>query len=46
MRSPLLGADGNVEFLAHCRKGAVPVPDAALDAAVGSPGGAHSETNP
>ena len=46
MRSPLLGADGNVEFLVHCRKGAVPVPDAALDAAVGSPDGAHSETNP
>jgi len=46
MRSPLLGADGNVEFLVHCRKGAIPVPDAALDAAVGSPGGARSETNP
>ena len=34
MASPLRGADGNVEFLLHCRAHGVPVDDAALDAAV------------
>ncbi len=33
MRSPLQGADGNVEFLVHCRKGAAPVETSALTAA-------------
>jgi hypothetical protein len=35
VRSPLLGADGNVEFLVHCVKGGEPVAAAALDAAAG-----------
>ena len=30
LRSPIRGADGNVEFLVHCQKGAVPVATAAL----------------
>jgi 23S rRNA (cytidine1920-2'-O)/16S rRNA (cytidine1409-2'-O)-methyltransferase len=33
MRSPLQGADGNVEFLVQCRKGAAPVPTSVLVAA-------------
>jgi 23S rRNA (cytidine1920-2'-O)/16S rRNA (cytidine1409-2'-O)-methyltransferase len=33
LRSPIRGADGNVEFLVHCQKGAVPVAVAALVAA-------------
>jgi 23S rRNA (cytidine1920-2'-O)/16S rRNA (cytidine1409-2'-O)-methyltransferase len=34
MPSPLRGADGNVEFLAHARKQGAPVGDATLDACV------------
>jgi 23S rRNA (cytidine1920-2'-O)/16S rRNA (cytidine1409-2'-O)-methyltransferase len=34
MTSPLRGADGNVEFLFHCRRDGVPVDDAVLDACV------------
>jgi 23S rRNA (cytidine1920-2'-O)/16S rRNA (cytidine1409-2'-O)-methyltransferase len=34
MASPLRGADGNVEFLFHCGKGAAIVADGALDACV------------
>ncbi|MEX1006731.1 MAG: SAM-dependent methyltransferase, partial [Acidimicrobiia bacterium] len=34
MTSPLRGADGNVEFLFHCRKHGVPVDNGALDACV------------
>ena len=34
MVSPLRGADGNVEFLFHCRAHGVPADDAALDASV------------
>jgi 23S rRNA (cytidine1920-2'-O)/16S rRNA (cytidine1409-2'-O)-methyltransferase len=42
VRSPLLGADGNVEFLVHCRKGATPVEPAVLDGAAGvEPAGAE-----
>ena len=32
--SPIRGADGNIEFLAHARRGAATVPDATLDEAV------------
>jgi 23S rRNA (cytidine1920-2'-O)/16S rRNA (cytidine1409-2'-O)-methyltransferase len=35
VRSPLLGADGNVEFLVHCAKSGEPVADAELDAVAG-----------
>jgi 23S rRNA (cytidine1920-2'-O)/16S rRNA (cytidine1409-2'-O)-methyltransferase len=35
MVSPLRGADGNVEFLFHCRAQGVLVDDDLLDAAVG-----------
>jgi 23S rRNA (cytidine1920-2'-O)/16S rRNA (cytidine1409-2'-O)-methyltransferase len=38
--SPLRGADGNVEFLVHARRGAATVPTEALDAAVQSAQGA------
>jgi len=34
MTSPLRGADGNVEFLFHCRRDGVAVDDAVLDACV------------
>jgi hypothetical protein len=37
IRSPLLGSDGNVEFLVHCRKGATPLPTTALDAVAAVP---------
>ena len=33
MRSPLRGADGNVEFFVRCAKGAAPLGRAALEAA-------------
>ena len=42
IRSPLLGADGNVEFLVHCRKGAAPIPFDELDA-LAAPGPARDE---
>jgi 23S rRNA (cytidine1920-2'-O)/16S rRNA (cytidine1409-2'-O)-methyltransferase len=35
LRSPLLGADGNVEFLVHCVKEGQPIAGAVLDAAAG-----------
>jgi hypothetical protein len=37
--SPLRGADGNVEFVAHARRDATPVSAAVLDAAI-----AHAPT--
>ena len=44
--SPLRGADGNVEFLVHSRKGGVPLDPAAFDDVAGVAGDSHAAPGP